>query len=65
MIYILKIIHYFYLMFLNILEKFLLKSYHLGSTNSLPAPGSEWKAALKRTEVTLELLTDIEMLLMV
>ena len=52
-------------MFLNILEKFLLKSYHLGSTNPLPAPGSEWKTALKRTEVTLELLTDIEMLLMV
>ena len=32
---------------------------------NLSAPGLAWQAALKKTEVKLELLTDIDMLLMV
>ena len=39
--------------------------YQLDPAKSLSAPGLAWKAALKKTEVKLELLTDIDMLLMV
>ena len=42
-----------------------LKMYQLDPAKSLSAPGLAWKAALKKTEVKLELLTDIDMLLMV
>ena len=42
-----------------------LKIYQLDPAKSLSAPGLAWKAALKKTEVKLELLTDIDMLLMV
>ena len=42
-----------------------LKIYHLDLVKFLSAPGLTWKAALKKTEVKLELLTDIDMLLMV
>ena len=31
----------------------------------ISAPGLAWQAALKKTEVKLELLTDVDMLLMV
>ena len=46
MICMLRMIHYFWLMFLS-------------------APGLAWKTALKKAEVKLELLTDIDMLLTV
>ena len=42
-----------------------LKIYRLDPTKFLSAPGLAWQAALKRTEVKSELLTDIDMLLMV
>ena len=42
-----------------------LKIYHLDTAKFLSAPGLAWQATLKNTEVTLELLTDIDMLLMV
>ena len=42
-----------------------LKMYQLDPEKFLSAPGLAWKAALKKTEVKLELLTDIDMLLMV
>ena len=42
-----------------------LKIYHLDPANFLSAPGLAWQAALERTEVKLEILTDIDMQLMV
>ena len=42
-----------------------LKIYHLDSVKIFSDPGLAWQAALKKTEVKLELLTDIDMLLMV
>ena len=42
-----------------------LKIYHLVSVKFLSAPGLAWQAALEKTEVKLELLTNIDMLLMV
>ena len=41
-----------------------LKTYYLDPAKSLSAPGSAWQEALKKTEVKSELLTDIDMLLM-
>ena len=46
-------------------RKMCLKIYELDPVNFLSAPGLVWQAALKKTEVKLELLTDIRMLLMV
>ena len=46
-------------------RKMCLKLYHLDPVKFLSAPGLAWQAALKKTEVKLELLTDIDMLLMV
>ena len=42
-----------------------LKIYDLDPVNFLSVPGLIWHAALKKTEVKLELLTDTDMLLMV
>ena len=42
-----------------------LKIYHLDPVKFLSAPGLVWQAAFKKTEIKLELLTDIDMLLMV
>ena len=42
-----------------------LKIYDLAPAKFLSGPGLAWQAALKRTEVKLDLLTDIDMLLMV
>ena len=42
-----------------------LKIYELGPPKFLSAPGLAWQAALKKTKVKLDLLTDIDMLLMV
>ena len=39
--------------------------YELDPANFLSAPGLAWQAALKKTKVKLDLLTDIDMLLMV
>ena len=65
MICILKVIHYFCRMFLKTFKKICLKIYQLDPAKFLSAPGLAWQAALKKTEVKLELLTDIDMLLMV
>ena len=46
-------------------RKICLKIYHLDPVKVLPAPGLAGQAALKKTEVKIELLTDIGMLLMV
>ena len=42
-----------------------LKIYKLDPAHYFTAPGLAWDACLKKTEVELELLTDIDMLLMV
>ena len=39
--------------------------YEINPAKLLPAPGLAWQAALKKTKVKLDLLTDIDMLLMV
>ena len=46
-------------------RKMCLKIYQLDPAKSLSAPGLVWQAALKKTDAKLELLTDIDMLLMV
>ena len=61
MICILKVVHYVWMMFSKTSEKM----YHLDPVKFFSAPGLAWQAALKKTEVKLELLTDIDMLLMV
>ena len=42
-----------------------IKVYELDPAHFLSAPGLAWQACLKKTEVELELLTDVDMLLMV
>ena len=46
-------------------RKICLKIYHLDPVKFLSAPGLALEAALKKIEVKLKLLTDIDMLLMV
>ena len=46
-------------------SKMCLNIYQLDPAKFLSAPGLAWQAALKKTVVKLELLTDIDMLLMV
>ena len=46
-------------------RKLCLKIHHLDLVIYLSAPQLAWQAALKKTEVKLELLTDIDMILMV
>ena len=46
-------------------RKMCLKIYHLDPPKFLSPQGLVWQPALKKDEVTLELLTDIDMLLMV
>ena len=55
-------------MLAEVLENFrnkCIEMYELDPTHSLSAPGLAWQACLKKTEIKLELLTDIDMLLMV
>ena len=49
--------------FENFRNKFI-KIYELDPAHFLSAPGLAWQAYLKKTEVELELLTNIDMLLM-
>ena len=46
-------------------RKMCLKIYELDPVKRISAPGLAWQAALKKTKVKLELLTDIDTLLMV
>ena len=51
----------------DVFEKFRNKCteiHKLDPTNDLSASGLEWQACLKKTEIRLELLTDIDMFLM-
>ena len=52
----------------NVFENFRkmrLKIYQLDPVKFLSAPGLTWQTVLKKAEVKLELLTDIDMLVMV
>ena len=60
----LKMIQYFWLMFSK-LRKMSLKIYNLDPIKFLSVSGLAWPATLKKTEVKLELLTDIDILLMI
>ena len=42
-----------------------LEKYQLDPSHFLSAPGLAWQACLKNTEVNLEILTDVDMLLMI
>ena len=42
-----------------------IKIYELDTAHFLSAPGLAWQACLKKTKIELELLTDVDMLLMV
>ena len=56
------------LLLANVFENFrnmCIKVYELDPAHFLSAPGLEWQTSLKKTEVKLELLTDVDMLLMV
>ena len=46
-------------------RKMYLKNYYLYPVNFFSAPGLAWQAALKETEVKLELLTDVDKLSMI
>ena len=59
-----KVIHYYLQIYLKILE-ICLNIYELDPVYFVSAPGLAWQACLKKTRVKLELLTDIDMLLMV
>ena len=47
------------------LKNMCIKVYELNPAHFLSAPGLAWQACLKKTEVELELLTDVDMLLIV
>ena len=56
------------LLLADVYEKFrdkFIEIYGLDPSYFLSAPGLAWQACLKKTEVKLELLTDINMLLMI
>ena len=56
------------LLFADVFENFrnmCIKVYELDPAHFLSAPGLAWKASLKKTGVKLQLLTDVDMLLMV
>ena len=56
------------LLLADVFEKFremCLRIYHLDPSKLLSAPGLAWQTALKNTEVKLELLTGIDMVLMI
>ena len=62
MICMFRLIHHCLQMFLKTLE-ICLEKYH--PSHFLSAPGLAWQACLKKTKVNLELLTDVDMLLMI
>ena len=47
------------------LSKTCLKICHLDPAKFFPAPGLAWQVILKKTKVKLELLTDIDLILIV
>ena len=60
-----KVIHYYLQMYLKNFRNKCIDIYELDPTHFLSAPGLAWQTCFKKTEVKLELLTDVDMLLMV
>ena len=65
MIRILKVIHYYWQIFLKVLEKYVQKFVNNTLQNFISAPELARQAALKTTKVELELLTYINRILMI
>ena len=65
MICMFKSIHYCLQMYLRAFERYVLKYINLTQLVFFTAPGLPWQAALEKIKVKLDLLTDINMLLMV
>ena len=65
MIFLFKAIHSCQLICWRTLDICILKYMNLILTNFLSVPELAWQAALKQTKVKLDLLTDIDMLIMV
>ena len=64
MTYIFKLIHYYFQMYLKILE-ICVSIYMNLILHFVSAPGLAWQACLKGTEVKLELIADYDMILMI
>ena len=61
-------VHSYTILLADVLKNFrnmCIKVHELDPAHFLSAPGLAWQACLKKTEVELELLTDVDMLLMV
>ena len=65
MVYMFKVIHQCFHMYLKIFEINILKYINLILLLFLSAPGLAWQACLKKTGVKLQLLTNNDMLMMV
>ena len=65
MIYTYKVIHYCLQMYFENFRNTCIKVYELDHVHFLSAPGLAWQAYLKKNNIKLELLTDVDMLLMV
>ena len=65
MIYMFKLIRFCLLMFFENFTDMCLKIYGLDLSYFYSAPGLSWNACFKKTGVKLDLLTDIDMLLMI
>ena len=59
------VIHFCLQMFFWKFRDTCIEIYGLGPSHLLSAPGLAWKACLKKTNVNLEVLTNIDMLLMI
>ena len=64
MTYMFKVIHYYFQIYMKILE-ICLNIYELDLVYFVSAPGLAWQACLKMTGVKLELITDYDMILMI
>ena len=60
-----KVIHYYLQMYLKTFRNNCIEIYERDPTHFLSAPGLAWQACLRKTKLNLELLTNIDMLLMV
>ena len=65
MICMFRVMHYYLKMYLKTLEINVLKYMNLTRSIFLSASGLAWQACLRKTGIELELLTDVDMLLMV
>ena len=60
-----RVTHYFLQIYLKIFRNMCIKVYELDPAHFLSAPGLAWQACLKKTDVKLELLANLVMLLVV